>query len=138
MFMKLKDLHIMDCPKLPLVSAHNLPALEFIKVKSCDKLKYIFGQEVELGPLEDMKLYRVPNLIDIFPECNRTMSFSGKSSSPISISASKPTTQSDPIKCSILSWTHMYCCGKKLRSTTSTKLCISFHMYLVTPSVAIP
>lgn len=68
--MKLKDLHIMDCPKLeitlPLVSAHDLPVLEFIKVKSCDKLKYIFGQQVELGSLEDRKLYRVPNLIDIF------------------------------------------------------------------------
>ncbi|KAL5073108.1 hypothetical protein RYX36_012092 [Vicia faba] len=72
MFMKLKDLQIKDCPKiekiLSLISAHDLPALKFITMKNCDKLKYIFGQDVELGSLEDMELHSVPNLIDIFPE----------------------------------------------------------------------
>ncbi|XP_058764079.1 uncharacterized protein LOC131637508 isoform X2 [Vicia villosa] len=126
MFMKLKDLIIAGCPKFeiifPLISAHDLPALKSVGVERCDKLKYIFGQYVKLGSLEDMKLGCVPNFIDIFPECNRTMSFSINRSSPISISASKPTTHSNTIKWSILSWTDMYCCGKKLRSTTSSKL----------------
>ncbi|XP_058762636.1 uncharacterized protein LOC131636013 isoform X3 [Vicia villosa] len=126
MFMKLNVLEILGCPKFeiifPLISAHDLPALKSIKVEICDKLKYIFGQYVELGSLEDMKLGCVPNFIDIFPECNRTMSFFVNRSSPISISASKPTTHSNTIKCSILSWTDRYCCGKKLRSTTSSKI----------------
>ncbi|XP_058764086.1 uncharacterized protein LOC131637512 isoform X2 [Vicia villosa] len=126
MFMKLKVLEILGCPKfekiIPLISAHDLPALKSIKVERCEKLNYIFGQYVELGSLEDMELGCVPNLIDIFPECNRTMSFSTNRSSPISISASEPTTHSNTIKCSILSWTDRYCCGKKLRSTTSSKI----------------
>lgn len=130
LFLKLKVLVIEKCPKfeviLPFVSAHDLPALESITMKSCDKLKYIFGQDVELGSLKNIGLNDVPNLIDIFPECNHTMSLSIKRSSSISRSASKPSTQSDPIKRNIFSWTYMYFCGKKyeniLKSTTSTKI----------------
>ncbi|XP_058787876.1 uncharacterized protein LOC131662183 [Vicia villosa] len=130
LFLKLKVLVIEKCPKfeviLPFVSAHDLPALESITMKSCDKLKYIFGQDVKLGSLKNIELNDVPNLIDIFPECNHTMSLSIKRSSSISRSASKPSTQADPIKRNIFSWTYMYCCGKKyenkLKSTTSTKI----------------
>ncbi|XP_050880983.1 uncharacterized protein LOC127084545 isoform X1 [Lathyrus oleraceus] len=126
MFLKLKALEIRKCPNfkviLPFVSAHDLPALESITMRSCDKLKYIFGQDVKLGSLKYINLDDVPNLIDIFPESNHTTSLSNKKSSSISRSASKPATQSDYIKCNIFSWIDMYYCGNKLRSTKSTKI----------------
>ena len=131
MFQKLKYLSIEKCPRFelifPFLSAHDLPVLESITIKSCHKLNYIFGQDVKLGSLKEMNLDGLPNLIDIFPECNRTISFSIKGASSISGYASKPQAQSDPIKCNIFSWTDIYCCGKKyghnkLRSTTSTKI----------------
>ncbi|XP_058767167.1 uncharacterized protein LOC131640805 [Vicia villosa] len=120
MFLKLKFLKIEKCPKfeiiLPFVSADDLPALESIILRSCDKVEYIFGQDVKLGSLKFMELQCVPNLIDIFPECSPTKSLSIKRSS------SMPPTQSDHIKCNFFSLTDIYCCGKKLRSTTSTKI----------------
>ncbi|KAI5408641.1 hypothetical protein KIW84_054467, partial [Lathyrus oleraceus] len=126
MFLKLKALEIEKCPNfeviLPFVSAHDLPALESITMRSCDKLKYIFGQDVKLGSLKNINLDDVPNLIDIFPESNHTTSLTYKKSSSISRSASKPATQSDYIKCNIFSWIDMYYCGNKLRSTKSTKI----------------
>ncbi|CAL5202541.1 unnamed protein product [Lathyrus oleraceus] len=126
MFLKLKALEIERCPNfkviLPFVSAHDLPALESITMRSCDKLEYIFGQDVKLGSLKYINLDDVPKLIDIFPESNHTTSLSNKKSSSISRSASKPATQSDYIKCNIFSWIDMYYCGNKLRSTKSTKI----------------
>jgi len=131
MFQKLKVLSIKKCPELefvlPFLYAHDLPALESITIKSCDKLKYIFGQDLKLESLETMELGGIPNFIDIFPECNRTMSLSIKKPSSISGDASKTHAQSEPIKCTMFSWTDIYCCGKKyghnkLKSTTSTKI----------------
>jgi len=111
MFQKLKVLFIKKCPRieliLPLLYAHDLPALESITIKRCDNLKYIFGKDVKLGSLIEMKLNYIPNLIDIFPECNRTMSLSIKKPSSISGYASKPQAQSDPIKCNIFSCTNI-------------------------------
>ncbi|KAI5408634.1 hypothetical protein KIW84_054466 [Lathyrus oleraceus] len=126
MFLKLKALEIEKCPNfeviLPSVSTHDLPALESITMRSCDKLEYIFGQDVKLGSLKYINLDDVPKLIDIFPESNHTTSLSNKKSSSISRSSSKPTTQSDYIKCNIFSWIDMYYRGNKLRSTKSTKI----------------
>ncbi|RHN67919.1 putative P-loop containing nucleoside triphosphate hydrolase, leucine-rich repeat domain, L [Medicago truncatula] len=130
-FQKLEFLGIYNCPRiesiLPFLYAHDLPALESIRIESCDKLKYIFGKDVKLGSLREIDLDDLPNMIDIFPECNRTMSLSIKKTSSISGDASNPQTQSEPIKCNIFSWTDIYCCGKKyghnkLRSTTNTKV----------------
>ncbi|AES70776.1 NB-ARC domain disease resistance protein [Medicago truncatula] len=49
-FQKLEVLSIKKCPELefilPFLSTHDLPALESITIKSCDKLKYMFGQDV--------------------------------------------------------------------------------------------
>ncbi|XP_039687986.1 uncharacterized protein [Medicago truncatula] len=127
MFPKLKVLIVESCPRieliLPFLSTHDLPALKSIKIEDCDKLKYIFGQDVKLGSLKKLELDGIPNLIDIFPECNPTMSLSIKK--PSSISESQE--QSEPIKCNMFSWTDIYCCGKKyghnkLRSTTITKI----------------
>jgi len=129
-FQKLEVISIEKCPRieiiLPFQSAHDLPALESITIKSCDKLKYIFGQDVKLGSLKTMELDGIPNFIDIFPKCNRTMTSPIKRSSSICGDTSKPEEQSEPIKCNIFSWTDIYCCGKKyghnkLRSTTRTK-----------------
>jgi len=87
MFPKLKVLSIKTCPRieiiLPFLSAHDLPALESITIR-CDKLKYIFGKDVKLGSLIEMDLDGLPNMIDIFPECNHTMSLSIKKPSSIS------------------------------------------------------
>ena len=126
-FQKLEVLSIKECPELefvlPFLSTHDLPALESITIESCDKLKYIFGQDVLLGSIKKMELGGIPNFINIFPECNRTMSSSVKKPSSIS----EPQEQSDPIKCNMFSWTDIYFCGKnyghnKLRSTTNTKI----------------
>ena len=129
-FQKLEVLSFKKCPELefilPFLSARDLPALQSITIERCDKLKYIFGQDVQLGSLKKMELGGIPNFIDIFPDCNRTMSLSIKKPSSISGDASEPQEQSDPIKCNIFSWTDIYCCGKKyghkLRSNTSTKI----------------
>ncbi|XP_039687983.1 probable disease resistance protein At1g58602 [Medicago truncatula] len=130
MLPKLKVLTIENCPELEFIfsfpSAHDLPAVQSIRIRSCDKLKYIFGKNVPLGSLETMKLDGIPNLIDIFPECNHTMSTSIKGPSYTSGDASKPQAESGPMKCNIFSQTDIYCCGKKfgnkLRSTTSTNI----------------
>jgi len=124
-FQKLKVLSIEKCPRiesiLPFLSTHDLPALKSITIISCDKMQYIFGQVVKLGSLKIMDLSDIPNFIDIFPECNSTISLSVKKPSSIS----EPQEQSEPIKCNMFSWTDIYCCGKKyghkLRNTTSTK-----------------
>ncbi|KEH34538.1 LRR and NB-ARC domain disease resistance protein [Medicago truncatula] len=126
MFQKLKVLSIKKCPRIELIlpfhSPHDLPALESITIGSCNKLKYIFGKYVKLGSLINMKLDGLPNMIDIFPECYGVH----ERSSSISGYASKPQTQSGPIKRNIFSWTNVYCCGKKyghkLRSNTSTEI----------------
>ncbi|XP_024634174.1 uncharacterized protein [Medicago truncatula] len=125
-FQKLEVLSIEKCPALefvlPFLYAHDFPALESITIESCDNLKYIFGKDVQLGSLKTMELHDIPNFIDIFPKCNRTMTSSIKRSSSISGDASKPQEQSEPIKCNMFSWTDIYCCGKiyghRLRSTT--------------------
>ncbi|XP_024634918.1 uncharacterized protein [Medicago truncatula] len=129
MLQNLKVLNIKNCPRIELIlafhSAHDLPALESITIEHCDKVKYIFDQDLKLGSLKQFKLHGIPNLIDIFPECNRTMSFAIKEASSISGYASQPQEKSDPIKCNIFSWTNVYCWGKKnghkLRSTTSNQ-----------------
>ncbi|RHN67930.1 putative P-loop containing nucleoside triphosphate hydrolase, leucine-rich repeat domain, L [Medicago truncatula] len=119
MFQKLKVLSIKKCPRIELIlpfhSPHDLPTLESITIKSCDKLQYIFGKDVKLGSLKKMMLDGIPNLIHIFPECNRTMA------SPIKKTSSKPEDQSKSIKCNMFSWTDIYCCGKKY-GNTSTKI----------------
>ncbi|GAU48342.1 hypothetical protein TSUD_267670 [Trifolium subterraneum] len=117
MFPKLKVLKIEECPGLelilPFLSTHDdLPALESIILKRCDKLKYIFGQYVKLGSLKIMELDGLSNLIDIYPECYGTISSSIKGPSSISRDASKPQKQSDPIKCNIFSWTISTACTK--------------------------
>ncbi|KAI5408404.1 uncharacterized protein LOC127084404 [Lathyrus oleraceus] len=133
-FPKLKVLVIERCPKfeiiLPFVSPQDLPALESITMKRCDRLKYIFGQDVKLGSLKYISLFAVPNLIDIFPECTAVSSSIKRSSS----TASKPPTESDRMKCNIFSWTDMYSCCKnyerRLTSTTSTKIPLIYESQL--------
>ncbi|XP_045786924.1 uncharacterized protein LOC123882159 isoform X2 [Trifolium pratense] len=113
MFPKLKVLKIEKCPELELIlSTHDLPALESITLKRCDKLKYKFDQYVKLGSLKKMELDGLSNLIDISPECYGTMTSSIKGPSSVSRDASKPQKQSDPIKCNIFSWTMSTACTK--------------------------
>ncbi|PNY13172.1 putative CC-NBS-LRR resistance protein [Trifolium pratense] len=113
MFPKLKVLKIEKCPELELIlSTHDLPALESITLKRCDKLKYKFDQYVKLGSLKNMELDGLSNLIDISPECYGTMTSSIKGPSSVSRDASKPQKQSDPIKCNIFSWTMSTACTK--------------------------
>jgi hypothetical protein len=56
MFQKLEVLSIKKCPRIELIlpfhSPHDLPALESITIESCDKVKYIFGQDIKLGSLK--------------------------------------------------------------------------------------
>ncbi|RHN44856.1 putative leucine-rich repeat domain, L domain-containing protein [Medicago truncatula] len=108
MFQKLEVISIEKCPSfeliLPFLSVfQKCPALISITIKSCDKLKYIFGQDLKLESLEKMELSDIPILIDIFPECNRTMSLSIKKPPSISGDASEQQEQSDPIKFNIFS-----------------------------------
>ncbi|XP_004500352.1 uncharacterized protein [Cicer arietinum] len=109
LFPKLKVLYIEKCPNfeliLPFLSAHDLPALESITMQSCDKLKYIFGQNVKLDSLNQMKLGSLPNFIDIFPQIFSSI----KEPSSISRDTSKSQTQSLPIKGNIFSWISTAC-----------------------------
>ncbi|KEH29164.1 hypothetical protein MTR_4g027125 [Medicago truncatula] len=72
----LERLEIIDCELLENIiiddnnstsHAHDLPTLKSIIIKSCDKLNYIFGEDVKLGSLESLEFDGIPNLIDIFP-----------------------------------------------------------------------
>ncbi|XP_012571323.1 uncharacterized protein [Cicer arietinum] len=109
LFPKLKVLYIEKCPNFELIllflSAHDLPALESITMQSCDKLKYIFGQNVKLDSLNQMKLGSLPNFIDIFPQIFSSI----KEPSSISRDTSKSQTQSLPIKGNIFSWISTAC-----------------------------
>ncbi|GAU33592.1 hypothetical protein TSUD_359700 [Trifolium subterraneum] len=104
-FSKLKAIVINECHRLesilPFLSAQDLPALETIRIKKCDGLKYVFGQSqhVELVSLSELELSELPNFIGIFEECNHPMSSCVKGSS----STSKAQIQLDPIKCNIFS-----------------------------------
>ncbi|XP_012571321.1 uncharacterized protein [Cicer arietinum] len=120
LFPKLKDLNIQWCSGFEFLLSfpfiQDLPALESITIHNCDKLQYIFGQDVKLGSLKQMKFDGLPNFIDIFPKCDHTMTFSFKEPSFISTYASKPQTQLVPIKCNIISW----------MSTACTKIPLAF------------
>ena len=54
MFQKLEVLSIKKCPRieliLPFLSAHDLPALESITIKSCDKLNTYLAKMSNLVP----------------------------------------------------------------------------------------
>ncbi|RHN67707.1 putative leucine-rich repeat domain, L domain-containing protein [Medicago truncatula] len=110
LFPKLKGLHIRECPQLqfilPILSARDIEFLEVIKIKCCDKLKYIFGQhqDVKLTSLKEVAIEDLPNFIDIFPP----------KASSISKDGSKPQTQLDTIKSNTFS---MCCYRYKLKST---------------------
>ncbi|GAU38861.1 hypothetical protein TSUD_154240 [Trifolium subterraneum] len=111
MFPKLVDLRIERCPELESIlsflSAHDLPALEYLQIRNCYNLKYIFGQDVKLGSLKQMELDGLLHFIDIFAKSYGTMTSAIKEPSPISMDISKPQTQLDDIKCNIFS-----CYGK--------------------------
>ncbi|GAU46540.1 hypothetical protein TSUD_350750 [Trifolium subterraneum] len=104
-FSKLKVIVINECHRLesilPFLSAQDLPALETIRIKKCDGLKYVFGQSqhVELVSLSELELSQLPNFIGILEECNHPMSSCVKGSS----STSKAEIQLDPITCNIFS-----------------------------------
>lgn len=113
MFPKLKALDIRQCPRLefilPFLSDRDFPALETIIISTCDNLKYIFGQyqDVKLGSLKEMLLYRLPNFIGFFPARNHPMSSPMEGSS--SRHGSKAEIKVDPIKSNIFSWTRKCC-----------------------------
>jgi hypothetical protein len=95
-----------------------VPKLKVVKIENCDKLTYIFDQEVKPDSLIELELIDVPNFIDIFPQ---PLSIKGSSNS-----ISKPQTQLqlqvEPIKSNIFSWNSICCYRYKLKGTTSTKV----------------
>ncbi|XP_061375402.1 disease resistance protein RPS2-like [Gastrolobium bilobum] len=133
MFPNLKALYIDDCPRLEFILlvlfAQDLPLLKTVSIKDCGELKYIFGKyqheneemdlhqevkDVVLRSLDKLLLYRLPNFIDIFPECDHPKFSSVKRSS------SKSEMQLEPMKCNIFPWTHKY--RHKWRSSTSAQI----------------
>ncbi|GAU33591.1 hypothetical protein TSUD_359690 [Trifolium subterraneum] len=115
-FSKLKVIVINECHRLesilPFLSAQDFPALETIRIRKCDGLKYVFGksQHVELVLLSELELSELPNFIGIFKECNHLMSSCVKGSSSTSNYGSKAEIQLDPIKSNTFSWWTRICC----------------------------
>ncbi|XP_045791688.1 uncharacterized protein LOC123886414 [Trifolium pratense] len=100
----LKSIKVENCPMLvsilSFLSAQDLPALEAIRIRECDGLKYVFGQSqhVELVSLTKLELSELPNFISIFEEC-----VNGSSST------SKAQIQLDqPHDCSVASESNSY------------------------------
>ncbi|XP_058775074.1 disease resistance protein At4g27190-like [Vicia villosa] len=78
MFPNLKFLFLEGCQLLesifPLLSSQDLPVLEDITIRQCDKLKYIFRkcQHVELGSLKHIFHWQFPKLKTLFVQnCNK-------------------------------------------------------------------
>ncbi|XP_039687981.1 probable disease resistance protein At1g61300 [Medicago truncatula] len=118
MFPNLKFLCIEKCHQLqfilPCHSAGDFLLLESIMIRSCDELKYIFGQhqDVKLASLKELELLVVPNFINIFPEPS---SIKGSSNSISKL-------QSESVKSNTLAWSQICCFGYKSRGSTSTKM----------------
>jgi hypothetical protein len=114
-FSKLKAIDIEGCHRLESVLPFlSSPALETIRIRKCDGLKYVFGQSqnVELVLLSKLELSELPKFIGIFEECYDPMSPCVKGSSS---STSKAQTQLDPpIKCNTFSWWTHICCQTKI------------------------
>jgi hypothetical protein len=114
-FSKLKAIDIEGCHRLEFVLPFlSSPALETIRIRKCDGLKYVFGQSqnVELVLLSKLELSELPKFIGIFKECYDPMSPCVKGSSS---STSKAQTQLDPpIKCNTFSWWTHICCQTKI------------------------
>ncbi|KAF7842544.1 putative disease resistance protein [Senna tora] len=99
MFSKLKFVQVGSCEKLefilPIHFVEDLPLLKEVKIRFCGELKHIFGQhqdegvsyqkgkEIKLPSLKEMRIYGVPNFINIFPAecCHHPMSPMMKKSS---------------------------------------------------------
>jgi hypothetical protein len=116
-FSKLKAIDIEGCHRLESVLPFlSSPALETIRIRKCDGLKYVFGQSqnVELVLLSKLELSELPKFIGIFEECYHPITTScvkKKGSSSTSNYGSKAQTQLDPpIKCNTFSWWTHICC----------------------------
>ncbi|CAJ2640473.1 unnamed protein product [Trifolium pratense] len=123
----LEELNISECGNLENIFTCErtieeilVPKLKVVKIESCNKLTYIFDQEVKLTLLIELKLEYVSNFIDIFPKSYNSIEGSSSSNS-----ISKPQTQLQvkPLKSNIIfSWSHICCYRYKLKGATSTKV----------------
>ncbi|CAJ2640479.1 unnamed protein product [Trifolium pratense] len=125
----LEELVISECHNLENIFTYErrvddsveeilVPKLKVVKINHCDKLTYIFEQEVKLDSLIELELKCVSNFIGIFPESYHSIERSSNS-------ISKPQTelQVKPLKSNIIfSWSPICCCRYKLKGSTSTKV----------------
>ncbi|WJX31207.1 hypothetical protein P8452_19659 [Trifolium repens] len=144
----LEELDISDCDQLENIFTCErrrvddaieeilLPKLKLVTIRGCDKLTYIFDQEVKLDSLIKLELSCLSNFKDIFPKFDNSIEGSSNS-------ISKPQTQlqlqvEEAIKPNIFSWTPICCfrsTSTKVPSVTSS-YCFSIweHIRTIQPS----